>query len=812
MKLVKDKIGFNNFKSFGERVQTFSKMPITLIYGANSMGKSSCLQFLLYMEYVKKTGDINLKSSNFAGDTLDLGGFSNFVHKRESERKIKYQQTFTKKEDIAKYLPPEYEYFIELGVIDWPDTLPTEEEVAKRISLYTRKDDDQVYFFKKFKSDTSLEDIEKALANKAVLTIFNKTYLAFNPRMSGVPNIEKIIKENKYIHDVSKGELYKIIERTDGEHLDVLDLCILRAITSNLLFLLPFSQILNQSNNELKEKSTLAHKLFNILPLFQYFQTIKSIQVLLECNYNIFKFENIKQKELLNHSITLLVNDEEVFVNKEAKSFVDELDKGFNKLNTNTDFFKIIKKFSTTLLTDTLKRDGVSLDIDISSNDTLLRHNLLQINGTVIETTQSYLQLFSEAFRRAFCGDYSERIQYLGPLRFFPERSALRNKVEPKSYKYKPLDLSEAMDFSKNRKWVMNYLSVKTKVIKSTKKLKLMFEKILPKTSNLVGNLKKSLGKFFKSIFNFLGANLRVVLVVLVALLSLSYYLRKNYPNMELVVWNESVNDMLRLPLLLISVIFILYLISFPGRTKVFTTIFKNVILVRFNFFNFFRKNENKISLNNAKNSQAMWTSFMYTPEAIEKLDKWLSDESKMKSNYHIKIDTIENHNWLRRLFRLKPKVTKSLSFIDKFNNIDVTPREMGLGISQVLPVLVSCNINKNTKIFIEQPELHLHPGAQCEIADEFIISKNQNKNEFVIESHSEHMLLRFMKRMRQTADGTLKKDDPLALTPDDICLLYVDNNGEFTYLNELELDEEGNLLDPWPHGFFEEGYKERFD
>ncbi|MFT6835388.1 MAG: putative ATPase, partial [Francisellaceae bacterium] len=232
---------------------------------------------------------------------------------------------------------------------------------------------------------------------------------------------------------------------------------------------------------------------------------------------------------------------------------------------------------------------------------------------------------------------------------------------------------------------------------------------------------------------------------------------------------------------------------------------------VRFNFFNFFRKNENKISLNNAKNSQAMWTSFMYTPEATEKLDKWLSDESKMKSNYHIKIDTIENHNWLRRLFLLKPKVTKSLIFIDTFNNIEVTPREMGLGISQVLPVLVSCNVYKKAKIFIEQPELHLHPGAQCEIADEFIKSKNENENEFVIESHSEHMLLRFMKRMRQTADGILKEGDPLALTPDDVCLLYVDNNVEFTYLNELELDEEGNLLDPWPNGFFEEGYKERF-
>ena len=261
------------------------------------------------------------------------------------------------------------------------------------------------------------------------------------------------------------------------------------------------------------------------------------------------------------------------------------------------------------------------------------------------------------------------------------------------------------------------------------------------------------------------------------------------------------------------AVIAVLFLFSglLIGFKKILYTL-RNELFIQFNYFNIFRSEVNKVSLSNSANSKRMWVDFIYSPEVIEKVDKWLSDSNKIKSNYHVKVTTHEKNNWLRKLFNLKPKVAKSLAFVDKLNNIEVSPREMGLGISQVLPILVTCYVKKLTRIFIEQPELHLHPGAQCEIADEFIISKNTNENEFVIESHSEHMLLRFMKRMRQTADGTLKADDPLALTPDDICLLYVDNNGEFTYLNELELDEEGNLLDPWPHGFFEEGYKERFD
>ena len=76
-----------------------------------------------------------------------------------------------------------------------------------------------------------------------------------------------------------------------------------------------------------------------------------------------------------------------------------------------------------------------------------------------------------------------------------------------------------------------------------------------------------------------------------------------------------------------------------------------------------------------------------------------------------------------------------------------------------------------------------------------------------MIETHSEHLLLRIMKRMRHTAEGRIDKDDVLSLTPDDVCLLYVDNNGGNTFINELELDTDGTLLDIWPNGFFEEGW-----
>ena len=80
----------------------------------------------------------------------------------------------------------------------------------------------------------------------------------------------------------------------------------------------------------------------------------------------------------------------------------------------------------------------------------------------------------------------------------------------------------------------------------------------------------------------------------------------------------------------------------------------------------------------------------------------------------------------------------------------------------------------------------------------------------FLIETHSEHLLLRVMRRMRETSDDRLPDGSP-KITPKDVCILFVQPNGTSSVIRHLELDEEGRLLDPWPGGFFEEGYRERF-
>ena len=149
----------------------------------------------------------------------------------------------------------------------------------------------------------------------------------------------------------------------------------------------------------------------------------------------------------------------------------------------------------------------------------------------------------------------------------------------------------------------------------------------------------------------------------------------------------------------------------------------------------------------------------------------------------------------------------------DKRFDTVVSHRDVGFGISQVLPVLVSAYASENRTIAIEQPEIHLHPALQAELGDVFIQSAlGENRNTFLLETHSEHLLLRIMRRMRETERGTLPEGMP-PVRPEDVAVLFVQpkQDNSTSVVTELRLDEEGRLVDEWPGGFFEEGFKERF-
>lgn len=143
----------------------------------------------------------------------------------------------------------------------------------------------------------------------------------------------------------------------------------------------------------------------------------------------------------------------------------------------------------------------------------------------------------------------------------------------------------------------------------------------------------------------------------------------------------------------------------------------------------------------------------------------------------------------------------------------EVSYRDVGIGVSQMIPVLAYAFGAWDKRVLIEEPEMHLHPAMHGEVADALIESTNTNGNHFVIETHSEHLILRMLRRVRQTTEGTLT-DPNLTLRPEDLSVVYVEVDPS-TYerrVVHLPVTEDGDFDRPWPGGFFSEREEEWLD
>lgn len=153
----------------------------------------------------------------------------------------------------------------------------------------------------------------------------------------------------------------------------------------------------------------------------------------------------------------------------------------------------------------------------------------------------------------------------------------------------------------------------------------------------------------------------------------------------------------------------------------------------------------------------------------------------------------------------------RELVLFDKRTKTEVSHRDVGIGISQVLPVLVMAYGSKGKIIAMEQPEIHLHPALQTELGDVFIESAlGEYNNTFILETHSEHLILRLLRRIRETSEGELP-EGYTSVRPEDVCVIYVQPEKEGSKAIEIKLTPDGDFATPWPDGFFAERAKELF-
>ncbi len=122
----------------------------------------------------------------------------------------------------------------------------------------------------------------------------------------------------------------------------------------------------------------------------------------------------------------------------------------------------------------------------------------------------------------------------------------------------------------------------------------------------------------------------------------------------------------------------------------------------------------------------------------------------------------------------------------------EVLITDLGIGVSQILPVLVLCYyVPEGSTIILEQPELHLHPSVQAGLADVFIDVIKNRKVQILLESHSEHLLRRLQRRIAEEV-----------LSPDDTALYFCELNEGESKLTPLNLNLFGEI-DNWPDDFF---------
>ena len=168
-----------------------------------------------------------------------------------------------------------------------------------------------------------------------------------------------------------------------------------------------------------------------------------------------------------------------------------------------------------------------------------------------------------------------------------------------------------------------------------------------------------------------------------------------------------------------------------------------------------------------------------------------------------VQLYPIEEHipKWLQRLdlidsYSLSPisNSEKDYEFlVRKYKGgPEVRLTDVGFGVSQVLPVLVLCYyVPEGSILILEQPEAHLHPKVQSELADLLIEVVKNRKLQIILESHSEHLILRLMRRIAEEQ-----------ISADDTAFYFCEMNEGTSEIERLNVDNYGNITN-WPENFF---------
>jgi len=231
----------------------------------------------------------------------------------------------------------------------------------------------------------------------------------------------------------------------------------------------------------------------------------------------------------------------------------------------------------------------------------------------------------------------------------------------------------------------------------------------------------------------------------------------------------------------------------------------------------------------------AAWRQLLTGEEAfIDKINEWLAGTDKLDAGYRVRrrkvalmdqasplwlalasgraFDEVED---LERQLKDLPTAT-SIALVDqRRGGLEVAPHDVGIGVTQLVPILVACldrvaGTELARTVAIDTPELHLHPMQVAALGDLFVdAALGENPHAVILETHSEHLILRILRRIRQTYRG--QPHDNVEVRPEHVAAIYVESGEGHTTAFEIGIGDDGEFLQPWPDKFFDQDYEERY-
>ena len=201
----------------------------------------------------------------------------------------------------------------------------------------------------------------------------------------------------------------------------------------------------------------------------------------------------------------------------------------------------------------------------------------------------------------------------------------------------------------------------------------------------------------------------------------------------------------------------------------------------------------------------AAWETLMTGPQSlVDVCSEWMSAADRLGTGYSLARKQLQEFDLStpepNAVGRPRPRIALTDSA-----GLTHQAQDVGVGISQVLPVVVAAQDATASVVCIEQPELHIHPAVQVGLGDLFIDGAVNKGLSFLIETHSEHLVMRLQRRLREQAAGELP-EGVAKVTPDDVSFIYLGRDDQCTVTaSQIGLAPDGKFDSPWPNGFFSE-------